>query len=314
MEKGKYLNVSKIKRNRIISKILLKTFRTILILGLSFVILYPMMVAIIPAITEYNYLGQPNSIWLPQKTGFLSFDIATYLLEYKTSIFLSIGFAASMTAIQIIVSAFVGYGFAKLKFRGNTIVFALVILTIVLPPQAIMLPQFLNFKSLGLLGNISTIYLLAFTGQGLKSGLFIYLFRQFFKGLPDELEEAALIDGCGFFKTFYKIMLPTAGSIMLTVGVFSFVWNYSDLHYTNLFAGNTNLISNLLSQKFLNEGVIQNTYQEFTNLSKENMNPLFIGSVRGAGMSLYILPLAVLYFIIQRKFVQGFERSGITGQ
>lgn len=307
------LDVIKIKRREKTTKLIINIAQAVLLVGLSFVILFPILSAIIPSITDYNYLGDPNSIWIPKKLSILSYNISFYLLDYTNTLFKSLLFSGAMTLVQVIVSAFVGYGFSRMRFKGHNVLFFFVVLTIVLPPQAIMLPQFLHFKNLGLLNNIASLFLLALTGQGLKSGLFIYLFRQFFKGLPEELEEAALIDGCGFFKTFFKIMLPNAGAIILTVSVFSFVWNYTDTYYANWFAGDAGLISSVMAKKFISDSYIIDAYQDFTLLSKESMNPLFVGAVRGSGMLLYILPLAIFYFIIQRRFVQGFERSGIVG-
>lgn len=309
-----YINISKIKREERIKKIVNNIITAVIIIGLSFVILYPLISAFIPAITQYNYLGEPNSIWIPKKTSGLAFTMAIDLLDYEKTLPKSLFYALIMALIQVVVSAITGYGFSKLKFKGSNLLFSLVILTIILPEQAIMLPQYLHFQRLNLINKISTLFILAIFGQGLKSGLFIYLFRQFFKSLPIELEEAAYIDGCGFFKTFFKIILPNAGSIILTVLVFSFVWNYSDIYYTNWLAKNAGLLGNVINHKFGNDAYITGLYQDYIAAEGNSVTPLFVGAVRGAGTILYITPLVILYFIIQRKFVQGFERSGITGQ
>lgn len=316
---NKIFNIKKMKRNAKIAGFSQIIFKIVLLIGLSFVILFPLLVLYISSVTDYGYLGKPNSIWIPQKYSTLAYRIAlsSGALNYSKSLFISILYALSLAIIQVFVSAFVGYGFSRLKFRGHNILFGLVILTIIMPSQVLSLPQYLYFGELGMSENILSIYLLAIFGQGLRSGLFIFLFRQFFKGLPEELEEAAFIDGCGFFKTFFQIMLPTAGSVMLTVFVFSFVWNYSDTNQLSWFAPtNNSLITNNLRNKFvLNSiGNIEGLFKEFTGIEGKDMNRLFIGSVTGAAIILYILPLAIFYFIIQRKLVQGFERSGITGQ
>lgn len=316
---NKVFNIKKMKRNARIAGLSQTIFKIVLLIGLSFVILFPLLVLYISSVTDYGYLGKPNSIWIPQKYSNLAYRIAisSGALNYSKSLFISILYALSLAVIQVFVSAFVGYGFSRLKFKGHNILFGLVILTIIMPSQVLSLPQYLYFGELGMSENILSIYLLAIFGQGLRSGLFIFLFRQFFKGLPEELEEAAFIDGCGFFKTFFRIMLPTAGSVMLTVFVFSFVWNYSDTNQLSWFAPtNNSLITNNLRNKFIlnSIGNIEGLFKEFTGIEGKDMNRLFIGSVTGAAIILYILPLAIFYFIIQRKLVQGFERSGITGQ
>lgn len=316
---NKVFNIQKMKRNAKIASLSQTLFKVILLIGLSFVILFPLLILYISSVTDYGYLGKPNSIWIPQKHSLLAYKIAlgAGALNYSKSLVVSILYALSLASIQVFVSAFVGYGFSRLKFKGHNILFGLVILTIIMPSQVLSLPQYLYFGQLGMSENILSIYLLAIFGQGLRSGLFVFLFRQFFKGLPEELEEAAFIDGCGFFKTFFKIMLPTAGSVMLTVFVFSFVWNYSDTVQLSWFAPTTDyLITNNLRNKFIlnSAGNIGGLFKEYTGIDIKDMNPLFIGSLTGSAIILYILPLAIFYFIVQRKLVQGFERSGITGQ
>lgn len=314
MKEIKKLDVAKIKRKDKASKIVIAILRTFIIVGLSFIIILPIIISAIPALTDFNYLGEPTSIWLPKKSSGLSFKIASDLMDYKSSLPKTIFFAISISIIQVIVSAFVGYGFTTLGKGSGKALFALVILTIILPPQAIMLPQFMYFTKMGLIGNIGAIYLLSTFAMGLKSGLFIYLFKQFFQGLPKELEEAAAIDGCGYVGTFFRVMLPNATSVMLTVFVFAFVWNFGDLHYTMWFAKDANLMPSLVLEKVLNTGYVKGSFANATFLNPDDMPLLFEGSVRGAGLILYIAPLALFYFLIQRSFVQGFERSGITGQ
>lgn len=307
---------------------LVTILRTVLLLGLSFIILYPLIESIIPALTDYNYLGRPNSVWIPLEFGTLAFEIALYLLDYWEALLRTLAFAFFMMVIQTLSSAIIGYGFARLPFKGSDILFLFVILTIIVPPQTIMLPQYFHFQNfdifgiiefisgepISLLGNQSVIYLMSIFGMGLRSGLFIFLFRQFFKGLPKELEESAQIDGCGYARTFFQIILPNAIPIILTVGVFSFVWNYGDTFYVNLFSEDSNLLAQLLGRRFSNPNWVSNAFVELTLQPQgAQASPLLLGAAQGAAQLLFITPLLILYFIIQRKFVQGFERSGIVG-
>ncbi len=322
----KRLNTYKTKK--MVRGLTIGFFRTLLILGISFVILYPLIESILPAITDYNYLGRPNSIWIPLKFGTLSFDIASHLLNYWTALGKTFLFSTSMMMVQLFASAIVGYGFAHANFKGHNLLFLFVILTIIVPPQVIMLPQYFHFQSfdilgiieglsgspLNLLGKTGVIYLMSALGMGFRSGLFIFLFRQYYRGLPKELEEAALIDGCGYFRTFFQIILPNTASIMLTVGVFSFVWNYGDTFYTGLFAENTGLLAQFLGQRFQTTTWVSNAFNELTLQPQGTQaNPLLLGAAQGAAKVLFITPLLILYFIVQRKFVQSFERSGIVG-
>ena len=314
MEKKKKLNVKNIKRKEKATNIAVVFVRTFLIVGLSFVILFPILSALIPSITSYSYLGEPNSIWLPLKTSGLSYKVARDLINYNKSLPITILFSLSMAIVQVAVSVFVGYGFAMMRSKVKKVLFFMVVLIIIVPAQALTVPQYLYFSKLKLLGNLGSLYLLSIFGVGLKSGLFIYLFKQYFEGLPKELEEAATMDGCGFVGTFFRVMLPNATSIMLTVFVFSFIWNFGDVYYSSWFANESGLLAPQIKNSLLFDGKIKGEFVNNTLLQPDDMPELFPGSVRSAGIILYITPLAIFYMVIQRKFVQGFERSGLTGQ
>lgn len=319
-------------RKQQIKNILTSIFRWIIIVGLAFIIIYPLIEGIIPALTHYNYLGRPNSIWVPLKFDLLSFRITIYLLDYLPTLLRTLLYSALMMIIQVFISALVGYGFSKLTFKGHNLLFFLVILTIVVPPQIIMLPQYFHFKEfdilgiiklingkpINLLGKTSSLFLMSFLGMGLRSGLFIFLFRQFFKGLPKELEEAAMIDGCGYVRTFFQIIIPNATAIIITVAVFSFVWNYGDVFYTGLFGAAPSsgkaLLAQYLNERFTNQIYVSNAFKELTmQPAGAEPSPLLLGAVQGAARIMFILPLLVSYFFVQKKFVQSFERSGIVG-
>lgn len=321
------INSYKIKT--LISKIMLIIFRTTIILGLSYVILYPIINMIVASITHPLFIGKPNSVWIPLKTSTVFISMAFELLDFSSSLINTIIFAFILMVIQVFVSALTGYGFAKLKFKGSNLLFFGVLLTIVVPPQALILPQYFHFKEfdvlgilefigigpINLLGKKPVLYIMSGLGMGLRSGLFIFIFRQFFKGLPKELEEAALIDGCGHTRTFFKIMLPNATSAALTVSVFSFVWNFGDNFYTKIFYGSDNgLLPSMFKAKLYTPNYITDLYKEMIGISGNiEVNPIIISAVQNAGKLLFIAPLLILYFIIQRRFVRSFERSGIVG-
>ena len=143
-----------------------------------------------------------------------------------------------------------GYGFARFEFPLKKLLFGCVVVTIVLPAYTIMIPLYQHFRewdflwlfkiftgeSRNLLQSAKPMYLMSLFGSGLRSGLYIYIFRQFFRGLPKEIEEAALIDGAGTWYTYFRIMLVNAIPSVLTVTVFSLVWQYNDMFYAGLFS------------------------------------------------------------------------------
>lgn len=167
-----------------------------------------------------------------------------------------------------------------------------------------------------MIGSTGAIYLLSVTGMGVKGGLFIYILRQSFRQFPLSIEEAAYVDGCGFMKTFLKIVIPGVSSSLTTVGVLSFVWNYSDVYFMSLLSPTNNFLALRLSRVQANmrwaildvEKYIPSKYVVQTE------SPVVQAAVAAACAMLVILPLLILYIFVQKRFVQGVERSGLGGE
>ena len=158
-----------------------------------------------------------------------------------------------------------------------------------------------------------TLYILSFFGFGVNQSLFVYIFRQFFKGLPGELEEAAMIDGCGFYQTYFRVALPNAVPAIMTVAILSFVWNYGDTYYTGYFNPEGPYLSIALTNTFMSSNV-QNVLKALqTWYDKPGVTTLAFDAVKQAAALIYLIPLLVVYFLVQKKFVENFERSGIVG-
>ena len=138
-----------------------------------------------------------------------------------------------VSVLQLAISCLVGYGFARFKFKGRNILFFIVILSLIVPAQTILIPLYFRFSSIGLLNTIWPVVILSACGIGLKNGLYIYLMRQFFRGMPRELEQSAYIDGAGPLRAFVQIILPNAFNMMITVFLFSFTWQWTCLLYTS---------------------------------------------------------------------------------
>jgi len=208
----------------------------------------------------------------------------------------------------------IGYGFARWRYPGSNLVFALVVLSIVIPPQMVMIPLFLNFRyfdllglipepGINLIGSFWPLVLMALTGTAKRSGLFIFITRNFFRGMSTSLEEAAYVDGAGHLKTFFRIMLPNAKPIAMIV-LFSFVWNWNDLFYTNLF---------LPGAKLLQLGLATINSQYNLPWANKAVEGTYIQLVNNAGMLLYVLPVLILYAFLQRYFVESIEKTGLVG-
>ena len=215
--------------------------------------------------------------------------------------------------VQVYSCALTGYGFARFSFKGKKLLFGIVIMMILVPTQIISLPLFFQFRyflgspDINLIDTMWTMYLPAMTANGIRSGLMIFIFRQFFKGLPRELEDAAYIDGCGPFMTFLRVMMPNALSAFLTVFLFSVVWYWNDYYISAVFFNNTQTVStalynldSILAQRIFGDATIQLDAREQVVWKQ-------------AGCLISIAPLLIMYMFLQKYFTEGIERSGLVG-
>lgn len=278
-----------------------------LIVGLSFVVIYPILQKIATAIKDKSDLYSPIVIWVPEHYTWDNFKQAIRIMDYWTTLGNTFTLSAMTTVLTAISCAFAGYGFAKLKFKGSNLLFVGVILTILVPPTTILIPTYLNLKDLNLLNTHWPFILTSLTANSMKAGLYIFIFRQFFRGIPKEVEEAAYIDGAGVSRTFTRIMLPNALPAIVTVLLFAFVWQWNDSFYTTTYLTTSKVMSIQLSSLPYNLGIMLNDGQS------SRVDPFYQSMVLDTGMLLAIVPLILMYIFVQRYFVESVERTGIVG-
>lgn len=213
-----------------------------------------------------------------------------------------------------------GYGFARFNFPGKGLWFVGVVLTILVPTQCIMIPltvqfryfDFFGFGKIGelfgaqwtvnLLNTPFALYVPSLFASGIRSGLFIFIYRQFFLGLAPELEDAAYIDGCGPFKTFLKVMLPLSSGAIIIVLLLSLVAHWNDSLYSTFFFDSLNTLSTQLS-------LLGTTAEQATRGMADGLDVAY----KQAGAMLFMLfPLAV-FIIFQRWFTESIQTAGIVG-
>ena len=221
-------------------------------------------------------------------------------MDYFRTLGNTLIYTIALTLIQVLICSMVGYGFARFDFPLKKLLFGCVVLMIVIPNHTIMLPQYMTFRSMGLMSEATPMYI---HRTGLRAGLFIYIFNQFFRGLPKEIEEAAFVDGAGTWYTYFRIMLVNAMPAVITVTVFSLVWQYTDSFYSQLFRIPTDM---LLAKRL---STLQNNISANLKIMNVRIQRLYVD----AGVVLTILPLLILYLLLQRRFIEGVERSGIVG-
>jgi len=310
-------------------------FRYILIVCLMYMILYPLLVMIARGAVHPHGIGMVGSIWIPPIASIDNFIVAWHVMDFLPTLGFTMFFITVIMVLQLFNSAFAGYAFSRLRFPGSGIVFALVLLTIVVPTQALFLPQhvmfqrfdflgiisLINGQPLNLLGSPAAMFVMAGLGQGLAGGIFIYIFRQFFRGLPKELEEAAYVDGAGVIRTFFQIVLPMSKPGILTVATLSFIWNWNDGWFQSIFHPVQSYmrvrINTLNSPGIGGTSVMQQAIETIRHRLPHDIalltTPQYDATIREVANFLSIVPLIILFLLIQRQFVQGVERSGIVG-
>jgi len=308
------LNISPAMKKKIKSFIW-PFFRTILIIGIAFMILYPIFVKVATSIKSDDDMHDSTVIFLPKEPTLLNFSLVIKGTSYFKTLGITATFTLLVSLLQLASCTLVGYGFARFDFPGKKISFALVIATLVIPTQCILVPLYLRFRFFNIFqtfqfGGIMTgvtltdtvwpFILLSATAVAFKNGLYIFMLRQYFRGIPSSLEEAAYIDGCGVFKTFYRIILPGAVPMLVTVFLFSFVWQWNDYYYTKMLAPDLPL---------LNVKLVSMTMSGLDTLT-ENMYQSLLAAPK---FLLLIAPLVVLYLFTQRFFTESIETSGLVG-
>ena len=301
--KGKRLDKVKVKKYAF--KYVISIVRWIFIIGMCFVILYPLFKQISLSVMDAEDLYDATVNYIPKHFTFDNYKTAWKSIGGMETFINSILMTLASSVLIVISSTLVGYGLARFKFKLNGLIFALVILALVVPSDLFFTPRYQMFIQLHLCDTPIPILAFAATSTGLKCSLYIFLMRQFFKGQPHELEEAAYVDGAGPMKTFVKIMLPGAVSMMVTVFLFSFVWQWLDSSYTSLFMRNVSLISTKYN--------LVNTSGWGSSASSTVSSDLTVSLVKNACIIIIIAPLVILYAFTQKFFVESISRSGLVG-
>ena len=312
---GGYLLKNKVKEYS------LSFCRALLLFGMCFLILQPIFNKISVSFMTEEDLYNPIVISIPEHFTTENYIIAADILNYKEALVNSLFTAITVAILQIAVCTLVGYGFARFKFPFKSFWFACVILVILVPPQTISSSLHLHFRffdvmgliemmrgeSLNLRGSALPYYMMSAGCMGLKNGLYIYMIRQFFRNIPEDMEEAAYVDGCGTLKTFVRIMLPQAKPIITSCFLFSFVWQWTDGFYSKMFLGTKPLVSTSLARLVDSLGA----YIQRVMGIKTTVSIAYSNCILSTGTLMIIVPLIILYLFAQRTFVESISSTGI---
>ena len=305
---------------------LYRVARAVLIFGLCFMIVQPLLNKLSISIRSEADLYDMTIINIPRHFSVESYRFAELMMTATKAIKESLKLAILVSLCQVLSCTLIGYGFARFNFPLKKFLFACVILTIIVPPTTLTTPLYLYVQRFDIFGIFKAIFgkpinmygskwpyiLMCLTGTGYKSGLYIYLLRQHFRNEPKELEEAAYVDGCGKLRTFFQILLPGAVPIMVSVGLFSFVWQWTDKIYAKVFFPTTSGWV-LISERLYNVAASVEGY--YRALHGESAKPpqAFTNWITSAGVLITLAPLLIIYVFAQKNFVESISQSGIKG-
>lgn len=303
---------------------LYKLFRYALLIGVSYVVLFPVIKMVSSSLTPAQELYLEDSGFIPSRATFENFKKFQSYFPFMKYAKTTAEIALVSTFIQLFSCSVVGYGLGRYKFKGNAIVYACVLFTIILPLQTAMIPlvyeyRWFDFFGIGkiiglftgktftvnILKNHLAFYVPSLFAVGFNSGIYIFLFRQFFASMPRDLEEAGKIDGANPLTIYLRIMIPNIKPVVVTVALLSVIYYWNDSLMTGVFAlkadGETLMVA-------LEELVRQNS-----GVGVNELDVMRLQAERYAIILASVTPLMVLFVIGQKFFVECMDRSGSKG-
>jgi len=268
---------------------------------------------LITSVKSPTDINDSSITWIINQFYFHNYELAFEGLKYSTSLIRTVIYCLIATIGHIFVCSFVGYGFARYDFKGKKAFFMLLILSMVVPIQTIIIPQYLLYSNLGMPTGFGPLIIPTFFGYGLRGALFIFLFRQFYLSLPRSLEEAAAVDGCTPVMTFFRIAFPASTSSVVVSVVLSIVWHWNEFYEPGIYLTDSSqkLLPMLLPSIYDSIGGEENAADALLSGSEVD---LYTAGVAMAATFLVVVPVIIFYLVFQKQFKQGIETSGITGE
>lgn len=267
-----------------------------LVLAFGFVMVYPLLWMVFssfkPTTTIFTTAGEllPRT-WTGDNyvNGLKGFGKIPFVQFFKNSLFISV----VATIGTILSSAIVAYGFSRLKFKGRGLLFSAMMVTMMLPAQVLMVPQYLWYQKLGWVGTYLPLIVPYFFAI---QGFFVYLNVNFINGVPHELDEAAKIDGCSTYGIFLRVIVPLLTPALITTGIFSFIWRWDDFLSALLYVRNSAMYPASLALKLFCDPSSSSDYGAMFAMS-----------------TLSIVPVMLIFIFLQKYLVEGIATSGLKG-
>ncbi|HAX03888.1 MAG: ABC transporter permease [Tenericutes bacterium GWC2_34_14] len=287
-----------------------RLFVYLLIASVAFTFLYPFIYLALTSLQSPEDIIDATVGLVPRTIYFENYVKAFKTIGFFTALEGSIRISLLPALAQVFSTALIGYGLARFDFKLKKLVVVIILFTFIIPAPVLMIPTYLMYRDLGILGNVGSFIYPALFGQGLKSTIFIMIFYQFFNTIPKVLDEAARVDGAGPIRVFLRVTLPLAVPAVVVVFLFSFVWYWNETYLTGLYIDGARTLPLQLSRfaaSFREQfGNVDPNAEDFVDRINE--------AIYMAGTLISILPLLLMYFGLQKWFVESVDRSGITGE
>jgi len=270
---------------------LLVAFLILVAVGLIFAMPLYWMVSTSLKVESQIFTYPP--VWVPDPIQWSNYARAVTVIPFlqyaKNTLIICV---CSMIG-QTTASSLAGYGFARIPWKGRDVVFVLVLTTMMLPYQVTMIPLYVVYRSFGWINTLLPLIVPNLFGAAFN----IFLFRQFFRGIPSELSDAARIDGCNEFDIYRRVILPLSRPVIATVALFDFLYNWNDFQGPLIYLQDEAMYT-------LSLGL-----QAFGGYYSRNLEPATLM----AAASIVVIPTIVIFFLAQRTFIQGIALTGLKG-
>lgn len=309
------IDIKKIDSNKLTrfsTSFIFKILCYAMLVAMCFVFLYPFIYMMATSLKSYPDLMNAAVYLIPRSFEWVNYKTAFEAVNYVQSLGNSVFMTVICSVAHVFVCSMVGYGFARFKFGGRGALFFVVVLSILIPAQVLIIPQYFVYAQVGLTRSSLPMILPCFFGYGLRGGLFIFLYRQYFLRFPKTLEEAARIDGCTPMRAYWSVAFPTASSQTLVTVMLSAVWHWNDYFEPTIYLKNYKQF--LLPQRLPELYALISSMEKGGNTGGDLSSIQFIyhEGVVMAGTVIVLVPLLIMYIILQRRFVEGVERSGLV--
>lgn len=263
-----------------------------LLISASILMLYPLLWMLAASFRPENEIFTSASI-IPSSWSLDAYFRGWHGLRTSFSVFFTNSFIVSIFSVigNVFACSLAAFAFARLEFRGRKIWFALMLMTLMLPYQVTLIPQYVLFRQLGWVDTFLPLIVPKFLAA---DAFFIFLMVQFFRGIPRELDEAAMMDGAGPWRIYWKIMLPLSTPVLATAAIFTFIWTWDDFFGPLIYLNKMSDYTVMLGLR---------TFTDSTGMS--DYGGLFAMSV------LSIVPIFLFFLIFQRLLIEGIATTGM---